>query len=340
MEDNIILFSLPLLKKIEPLLKECYGFERPMLSHGLLTVYSAYAENYGQFSKKEEETFLLEPPIHKPLSDLRKPSTSHTIDLDAQYECAFNVGNKMLLNLGSYTIDDIAELVDKYLEESTTTKKDIDILFCLILMAGVYYKHQWTNGLFDFRDFLVNDMQMNYTYRVRPDFLKLYEMFHSEKKIKSNSIRIEYNNEVINLENFDNWFLNMVTPYLDKYLGVKSLEEVQTELQHDYPDKKQKGRKKVNNIADIMLMGTYNIIQYSSMAEEGKSLTNKQAEFLLDYLKYLGVIEPDSNKDDTLNLRATINNLKKYTLDFNWWSIPMRKESPNNPFDGTISKAW
>ena len=55
------------------------------------------------------------------------------------------------------------------------------------------------------------------------------ELFHEKKRIKSNSIRIEYNNEVINLDNFDNWFMNMITPYLDKYLGVSSLEEAQEE---------------------------------------------------------------------------------------------------------------
>ena len=67
---------------------------------------------------------------------------------------------------------------------------------------------------------------------------------------------------------------------------------------------------------------------------------NKQAEFLLRYLKYLGLIEEDSSKDDIINLRATVSNLKKYSLVFNWWSIPMQKQSPNNPFGGKMKSAW
>lgn len=339
--ENVILYPIPTLKKTEPILKDYYGFECSMLNNNLLNVYDIYANNFGQYSKKEEETYLLEPPKHKSKKEIQQNLlSSEAINLDEQYKCTLNVGKNILLNLGYYTAEAIAEIYFKYMDDNECTENDINIFYSLIMMAAVYYKHSRTKGLFDFEEPLVNDMQMDYSYKVRPDLLKLYEMFHAESKVKSKSIRIEYKNEVISLDNFDNWFTNMITPYLDKYLGVQNIQEAQAELEKDYPEKKQKGRKKTNNIADIMLMGTYKLIQSSSFAEEGKSLTNKQAEFLLEYLKYLGLIEPDSSKDDTLNLRATVNNLKKYTLHFNWWAIPMRKESPNNPFDGSIEKAW
>ena len=65
--------------------------------------------------------------------------------------------------------------------------------------------------------------------------LNLYKMFHEKKKTKNNTITIEYNKQKIELTNDDNWFLNMITPYLDKYLGIPSLEEAEAELNKDYP---------------------------------------------------------------------------------------------------------
>lgn len=165
-------------------------------------------------------------------------------------------------------------------------------------------------------------------------------MFHEKKHIKSNAIRIEYNNEVITLDNFDNWFMNMISPYLEKYLGISSLEEAQKELEEDYPTKGKKGRKKNSLVADWLLWQTSQLLQHSSFAEANVQVNKSQAAFLLNYLKYLGLIEEDSQKDDMLNLRATLNNLKKNTPKFNWWSIPKQKESPNNPFDEHIQRAW
>ena len=169
--------------------------------------------------------------------------------------------------------------------------------------------------------------------------LKLYELFHEKKRIKSNSIRIEYNNEVINLDNFDNWFMNMITPYLDKYLGVSSLEEAQEELDRDYPNKEKRGRKKSNPVFDFILWRSSKILMLSSFATPNVQINKSQADFLLKYLNFLGLLEEDSLKNDALNLRATLNNLKKNPSRFSWWNIPSDKQSPNNPLDKNI-KAW
>ena len=326
------------LKEIEPWLKEYYNYERSMLHNNFIYTYKIYAENFGNYSKEEEETYLLESPVHKKsISDIEIPDV---IDYEKQYECVMNVGKAIIIDLGEYDYLTILQMYYDYVDEETTTDNDFNIGLVLTLIASIYNKYRNTNGFFDFEEVLMDDKQTDYSYRVRPDLLKLYELFHLKKKIKSDTIRIEYNNEVITLDNFDNWFTNMITPYLDKYLGVSSLEEAQTELEKDYPEKKTKGRKRINQIADLILMGTYNLIQHGSFAEQGKSLTNKQAEFLLRSLKYLGLIEEDSSKDDIINLRATVSNLKKYSLVFNWWSIPMQKQSPNNPFGGKMKSAW
>ena len=56
----------------------------------------------------------------------------------------------------------------------------------------------------------------------------------------------------IELTNDDSWFLNMITPYLDKYLGVSTLEEAETELDKDYPSIGKRGRKRENAILDTV----------------------------------------------------------------------------------------
>lgn len=142
-----------------------------------------------------------------------------------------NVGKAIIIDLGEYDYLTILQMYYDYVDEETTTDNDFNIGLVLTLIASIYNKYRNTNGFFDFEEVLMDDKQTDYSYRVRPDLLKLYELFHLKKKIKSDTIRIEYNNEVITLDNFDNWFTNMITPYLDKYLGVSSLEEAQTELE-------------------------------------------------------------------------------------------------------------
>lgn len=44
----------------------------------------------------------------------------------------------------------------------------------------------------------------------------------------------------------------MITPYLDKYLGVSTLEEAETELDKDYPSIGKRGRKRENAILDTI----------------------------------------------------------------------------------------
>ena len=48
------------LKEIEPWLKEYYNYERSMLHNNFIYTYKIYAENFGNYSKEEEETYLLE----------------------------------------------------------------------------------------------------------------------------------------------------------------------------------------------------------------------------------------------------------------------------------------
>lgn len=325
-------FPINRLKQIEPLLIEYYYFDRPMLHNSFETIHDIYIQN-GYFSKESEEIYLSVPSFKQDYMET-------TSNANKMYERVMNVGKAIVIDLGEYDHDVIRQMYFDYVDEETLTDNDWNISYALVIITAIYYKYVKTDGFFDLWEFIFNSTQATYSTVVRPDLLKLYELFHLKKKIKSDTIRIEYNNEVITLDNFDNWFTNMITPYLDKYLGVSSLEEAQTELDTDYPNKRKKGRKRTNQAADMMLMGTCNLLQHSSFAESNVTINKSQAEFLLRFLKYLGLIEEDSSKDDILNLRATLSNLKKNPPTFDWWSIPMQKQSPNNPFDEKLTNAW
>ena len=208
-------FPVDSLRDIEPLLAEYFDYEWSM--------FNIYIQN-GEYSPETEAQFL-KVPSHKQsyIEALLIPSTNR-LDSSKIHDTVMQVGKVLLLDFGDYDYNKLLQLYCDYLDEKTYTDMDMKIAHVFVFLTAIYQKYQQTNGFFGWEEALVNTTQAVYNTYVRPDMLKLYELFHEKKRIKSNSIRIEYNNEVINLDNFDNWFMNMITPYLDKYLGVSSLE--------------------------------------------------------------------------------------------------------------------
>ena len=283
------------------------------------------------YSPETEAQFLKVPSKKLDYFKVLYDSSKNELDSSKIHDTVMKVGKVLLLDFGDYDYNKLLQLYCDYLDAETCTDMDMKIAHVFVFLTAIYQKYQQTNGFFGWEEALVNTTQAVYNTYVRPDMLKLYELFHEEKHIKSNSIRIEYNNEVINLDNFDNWFMNMITPYLDKYLGVSSLE--------DYPNKGKRGRKKSNPVFDFILWRSSKILELSSFATPNVQINKSQADFLLKYLNFLGLLEEDSLKNDALNLRATLNNLKKNPPCFSWWNIPSDKQSPNNPLDKN-TKAW
>ncbi len=120
----------------------------------------------------------------------------------------------------------------------------------------------------------------------------------------------------------------MITPYLDKYLGVSTLEEAETELDKDYPSIGKRGRKRENAILDTITLSIYNLLRHSSFAAKGKGLTDNEGNFILGLLKYLKLIDEDSPKNDILNLRATIRNLQNMKFVQIGGKFPCAKRLP------------
>ena len=306
MEYQIIPISS--LKRIESWLTDETGFSLSMLHNELDYISDVYLLGK-QFPVEIQDLYL---SIKKEEQDIPYPNRGTDED---KYKFSLTVGKNLVLKSGD------------------CEEQDQDIFNGILLIVAIYYKYTQTNGYFDFGDYVADPEQIQYTYSVRPDMLNLYKMFHEKKKTKNNTITIEYNKQKIELTNDDNWFLNMITPYLDKYLGIPSLEEAEAELNKDYPTTGKRGRKRENAILDTVTLSIYNLLRHSSFAAKGKGLTDNEGKFILSLLVYLRLIDEDSSKNDILNLRATIRNLQKYEVRPNWWRIPMCKTSPNNPVE-------
>lgn len=175
---------------------------------------------------------------------------------EERYEFSMTVGKNLILESGSYQAEYIETLWNTYNtnEDETCIQQDQDIFYGILLIVCIYHKYKQTCGYFDFRDYIADPVQVQYTYSVRPDMLRLYKIFHEKKKTKHDTVTIEYNKQKIELSNDDNWFLQMITPYLEKYLGVASLEEAETELEKDYPSIGKRGRKRENAILDTVTL--------------------------------------------------------------------------------------
>lgn len=326
MEYQIIPIST--IKRIESCLNDEVGFSRSMFHNELDYISDVYLLG-NKFSTEVQDLYL---SIKKQEQEIPYPNLGTDED---KYEFSMTVGKNLVLESGNFKAEYIKDIWNTYNnnEDQAYEQQDQDVFYGILLVVSIYYKYTQTNGYFDFEDYIADPEQIKYSYSVRPDMLRLYKMFHKKKKAESTAITIEYKKQKIELTNDHDWFVNMITPYLDKYLGVSSLEEAEDELSKDYPSIGKRGRKRENAILDTVTLSIYNLLRHSSFAAKGKGLTDNEGNFILELLKYLNLIGEDSSKNDVLNLRATIRNLQKIEVRPNWWKIPMCKTSPNNPIE-------
>ena len=293
MEYQII--PINTIKRIESWLNSEVGFSRSMFHNELDYISDVYLLG-NKFPMEIQDLYL---SIKKEEQEIPYPNCGTDED---KYEFSMTVGQNLVLESGNFKAEYIETLWNTYNknEDEVYEQQDQDVFYAILLIVSIYYKCTQTNGYFDFEDYIADPTQLKYSYSVRPDMLRLYKMFHEKKKTKSNIVTIEYNKQKIELTNDDSWFLNMITPYLDKYLGVSTLEEAETELDKDYPSIGKRGRKRENAILDTITLSIYNLLRHSSFAAKGKGLTDNEGNFILGLLKYLKLIDEDSPKNDMI----------------------------------------
>ncbi|KAI4360289.1 hypothetical protein C825_002341 [Parabacteroides sp. ASF519] len=173
-------------------------------------------------------------------------------------------------------------------------------------MAAIYDKY--THNHFMQSDDIENSYDsLAYAKYVRPEMLQLYEFL---KTSKLTNLQIKSPNSSVTIPNSEAWLTTLLEDYLDIYLGVNDLEEAQNELKFTYG--KKSGRKFDDPAFNIMTMGTFNILQHSSIAStKTGTITNQQCEFIKNYLDILGMFSKFDTRNNVDSLRTSISIMRK-----------------------------
>ena len=195
-------------------------------------------------------------------------------------------------------------------------------------MAAIYDKY--THNHFMQSDDIENSYDsLAYAKYVRPEMLQLYEFL---KTSKLTNLQIKSPNSSVTIPNSEAWLTTLLEDYLDIYLGVNDLEEAQNELKFTYG--KKSGRKFDDPAFNIMTMGTFNILQHSSIAStKTGTITNQQCEFIKNYLDILGMFSKFDTRNNVDSLRTSISIMRKKGFTPKWGTLlntPFKKSSNNN----------
>ena len=159
--------------------------------------------------------------------------------------------------------------------------------------------------------------------------LQLYEFL---KTSKLTNLQIKSPNSSVTIPNSEAWLTTLLEDYLDIYLGVNDLEEAQNELKFTYG--KKSGRKFDDPAFNIMTMGTFNILQHSSIAStKTGTITNQQCEFIKNYLDILGMFSKFDTRNNVDSLRTSISIMRKKGFTPKWDTLlntTFKKSSNNN----------
>lgn len=299
-----ILIPMDIYKEIYPWLIEDTGYEPVMFCMEFNNMVEDYEYNLECLKEKE----LLE-----------------TNQFDILYNHALKVCDYLIFDLEYwqelYGMDPFINLKLKQLQDSWNQhikthllfqKNDEKVYFSFIFLTGLYIKYKITQGLFDILCPFTMNVDLENKEIIRIEVLELYKFLRSTeiKDSRKNMVEIRYNGKKLLIKNTENWFTRKICHDLDFSVSEKDTAIVSSN-NNSYYCSGRKGRKPDASYLTLVI-SAYRLIKRLSFSNEG--LTNVEGYFILDFLKYLNVIEEGSKKDDILNLRATIKNLlnKKY----------------------------
>ena len=111
-------FPIELLKKIEPLLKEYFSYERSMLHLEFEKIHNVYIQK-GKYSKELEETYLSVPSFKQDYFET-------SLNTEKMYETMMQVGKAIMLDFGDYDFNKILQMYFDFVDEETVTETDWD----------------------------------------------------------------------------------------------------------------------------------------------------------------------------------------------------------------------
>ena len=169
---------------------------------------------------------------------------------------------------------------------------------------------------------------LEYVTMVRPEMLKLYIALHSGEHRFNHKCRVTFDKESVSVDSMRPWLQMELERYLDKYLGVKDVNEAEKELLAVYGGKY--GRKQNKDEARI-IWGTYHLLQQSvEFRTDGERVVSRlQSRIIADFLICCGlrkIFEIDEEK-----IRSRLNSyLELFDSVGEFIANTHYKLSPNN----------
>ncbi|WP_157277681.1 hypothetical protein [Parabacteroides goldsteinii] len=335
---TLIPIILPDFRRVEPLMIKYYGFNRYMLRHEVDALHQAHKYKLDDFTDGKDlspykiESSLMHEPIGATAFDVERYTPKEKDEFINHQAVIFDSNSTLYISVSNdKLVDNILTLADNF---GLIQDINDDIMYVLLWMAAIYDKYK--HNRFVHSDDIENSYgSLAYAKYVRPEMLQLYEFL---KTSKLTNLQIKSPNSSVTIPNSEAWLTTLLEDYLDIYLGVNDLEEAQNELKFTYG--KKSGRKFDDPAFNIMTMGTFNILQHSSIAStKAGTITNQQCEFILEYLDILDFFKNDDKKNDMNYIRSIISIMKKQNFTPKWDYLLnfTLKRSPNNP---TESYYW
>lgn len=291
-----MIIDISLFNSIRPILENCYDFNIKEIATELSNIYDKQVQK-DRFDKELAKKHSYTENEHQTIRII-----DYVLETKDEIIIATTQNFKNVAK-------DICSLCKKIFEQDETGYKDI--VGTLVFMAAILNRNE--NGLSSSGD--MDEFNWNYetyTSHVRPDLLRLYVARHKEGNSYHKSCHIRFGNDTasVEIQQLYPWFEKMLDRYLNKYLGVKDINEAEKELIHIYG---KKVGAQLNKTITRFIWGTYHLLQNVPNMKSTKknSVTNNQSRFIHEYLVILGLIDPI--QIEVSSIRGRLNNLlKKY----------------------------
>jgi hypothetical protein len=300
---------IPILKACFPFLNKYWGFEYADISFELSAIYKNHFEN-GAINEDIRNICLQNGQVD---------AIKYALESDGHVKIRCT--------------EDFGEQIDKLVSffSKQNVGESLQNLFFLISVVS----NRRTNYLDPYENELGIDTgyedYRQYVENIRPDMLKLYAVLKRNEGIKPHNITLGIGSApLIKLKNDQKWIEKMLLEYLDKYLGVNSLEEANEELNSLYSD--SKGRRIKKSYMNYFICGTYRFISENIKQSVENKVTAEQCKFLIEYLMCIDMITPKDKICDPNTMQGVIKSLLKSSSDpvQNYLKYKDYRISPNN----------
>lgn len=310
MSENKVVIPCDVLKRITPLLEKSINYEHVMFIKEFQLTEAIFL-----VGKVTDDTEKLKQGTPYYLTEdemnffLRKRKTADFIpDYTNIYDFVLSVGNNFVLpvltspNQPAFTLTEFDKLWDSY------NLPHDDCYYSFLVLIAVFAKYIYTQGTFEGGVYVPDD------YFIREEKLKLAELLYATKE--KTGIKISYNGKSVTLDNWNGWFKKMVYASLGQETDIAAIRK---ELKEKYSTKGKAGRKTKKGQCNVLL-SAYNLIHQTSLKTGSVILNDKEAYFLLDFLKYLQL--NDKKKEmDSIYMRALLSHYQAEKALINWWSF-------------------